>query len=484
MANDFFGNFQEAVWNAIRSAVRVGVVGRKEADGTTTITVDGRDHYIYVRTGATATGGEILEAYNKGIPRLAGAPCLLLKWNRVWTVVGVDSDSPAVTANIYSVAFHEHRRDNGLVQSVHDLDGMPSTVAGRAGALLRVNDTADGYYLADATTGTGTVDSVNGETGAVTIDADDIDDTATTNKFATAAELTKLAGIETAADVTDAGNVGSSIDGATAKATPVDADTMPLIDSAAANVLKKVTWANIKATLKTYFDTLYVALTGNQTIAGVKTFSGSIVAQNGMFLTGNIYRGIYSPSVDYGFYTGSNVEVLGNAYFDGAYKRYIVGKATKFAVTSAGSWFVSNTDTSGAADTAITFADRIALLSNGDMGLGTITPQGRQHIYDGTSGKLFVTKTGVVGSEVTIVPDGTGDVTRGFVAKVFATGSGGSEENPSSLRSLITPAAASVETDVFTAGLLKLKLYSTGQLVVYRGSGAETWSVTLDIIWQ
>lgn len=73
----------------------------------------------------------------------------------------------------------------------------------------------------------------------------------------TTAEVSKLTGIEASADVTDTANVGSSIHGATAKTTPVDADTLPLIDSAASNVLKKVTWANIKATLKTYFDTLY-----------------------------------------------------------------------------------------------------------------------------------------------------------------------------------------------------------------------------------
>lgn len=53
-----------------------------------------------------------------------------------------------------------------------------------------------------------------------------------------------------------------SINSATAKTTPVDADAIGLIDSAASNVLKKVTWANVKATLKTYFDGLYLALSG------------------------------------------------------------------------------------------------------------------------------------------------------------------------------------------------------------------------------
>jgi hypothetical protein len=57
---------------------------------------------------------------------------------------------------------------------------------------------------------------------------------------------------------------------ATSKTTPVDADEIPITDSAASFGLKKLTFAN----LKTALNTLYVALTGNQTIAGDKTFSG------------------------------------------------------------------------------------------------------------------------------------------------------------------------------------------------------------------
>lgn len=79
----------------------------------------------------------------------------------------------------------------------------------------------------------------------------------TTTKIMTADERDKLSGIEAAADVTDSGNVGAAIHGASAKTTPVDADTLALIDSAASNGLKKVSWANVKASLKSYFDGLY-----------------------------------------------------------------------------------------------------------------------------------------------------------------------------------------------------------------------------------
>lgn len=179
------------------------------------------------------------------------------------------------------------------------LNDTPDTYSGQAGKYAKVNDAEDalefgspagsGDFLADGTVPmTGDFDAGgNAVTNVGNVDGRDVsadgtkldgiesgataDQTgaeikaayeaeADTNAF-TDADHSKLDAIEAAADVTDAGNVGSSIHGADAKTTPVDADTVPLIDSAASNVLKKVTWANVKATLKTYFDTLYAKLT-------------------------------------------------------------------------------------------------------------------------------------------------------------------------------------------------------------------------------
>ncbi len=75
-----------------------------------------------------------------------------------------------------------------------------------------------------------------------------------TNHVFTASDDTKLGGIETSADVTDAGNVGAAIHGSSTKSSPVDADTMPVIDTEASNVLKKWSIANLKALIKAYLD--------------------------------------------------------------------------------------------------------------------------------------------------------------------------------------------------------------------------------------
>jgi hypothetical protein len=131
-----------------------------------------------------------------------------------------------------------------------------------------------------AGTGSGDMLAATYDPQAIAGDAFDVDNhtDGTTNKVYSATDKTKLAGIEASADVTDAGNVGSSIHGATAKTTPVDADELPLIDSVASNVLKKLTWINLKATLKTYLDTLYQPLDSDLTTwAGKTAPTGTVV---------------------------------------------------------------------------------------------------------------------------------------------------------------------------------------------------------------
>lgn len=134
------------------------------------------------------------------------------------------------------------------------------------------------------------VTSVAGKTGVVSLDKTDVglpnvDNTSDTNKPVSTAQAAAIAAkepVQTAVSQAEAEAgtstatrswtvervwqaiaaklaLGTWISGATAKATPVDGDTVPLADSAASNVLKSVTWANVKATLKTYFDTLYQA---------------------------------------------------------------------------------------------------------------------------------------------------------------------------------------------------------------------------------
>lgn len=59
------------------------------------------------------------------------------------------------------------------------------------------------------------------------------------------------------------------------KTTPIDADVVILGDSADSGRAKGLTWANVKATLKTYFDTLYMAIVTPGTSGNVLTSNGS-----------------------------------------------------------------------------------------------------------------------------------------------------------------------------------------------------------------
>jgi len=61
-------------------------------------------------------------------------------------------------------------------------------------------------------------------------------------------------------------SVGALINGATEKTTPIDADMFALMDSAASNIVKKLSWANLKSKLiGTINETLVVAVSDEAT---------------------------------------------------------------------------------------------------------------------------------------------------------------------------------------------------------------------------
>lgn len=88
------------------------------------------------------------------------------------------------------------------------------------------------------------------------------------------------------ADPSGGGDVAGETVAAASKSTPVDADLIPLVDSAASNVLKKLSWANLKTALATTFIS-QTLLTAKGDII-VRTASGLVrlaIGTNGQVLT-------------------------------------------------------------------------------------------------------------------------------------------------------------------------------------------------------
>lgn len=91
---------------------------------------------------------------------------------------------------------------------------------------------------------------------------------------------------------------------ATSKASPVDADEIPIADSASSFSLKKVTLANLKAFFKVLYDATYLSLTGG-TVSGSLNVAGNLNIGPGIIVETGSGHNLAAPangSIDYTFF--------------------------------------------------------------------------------------------------------------------------------------------------------------------------------------
>ena len=160
-----------------------------EADGTVTIASTGGAGSIDLGTSTTTTSVTVTNSggTNATINEASSSAAGVMS-----TAHHDKLDGIAVGAEVNTVD-----SVNGATGAVSldtaDLTDVSAT-APTNGQVLQYNSTSSNYEPVTLSS-TAPVDSVNGQTGAVVLDADDISDAATTNKFTTAANLTKLGNI-------------------------------------------------------------------------------------------------------------------------------------------------------------------------------------------------------------------------------------------------------------------------------------------------
>lgn len=178
-----------------------------------------------------------------------------------------------------------------------------------------------------------------------------------------------------AADATNIKTDGTHA--ATSKVTPVDADELPLVDSAASWGLKRLTWANLKATILTWLQGTVFPSPG--AIGGTTPAAGSFTT---LSATGNISQNGQTMSV----LPASGVAelVLGSNVASGCSRIFMKGNTTQY------NWKIANSDaisdsiefTRSTAAAGSTYTTPVVVISGTGLAVtgalsatGTISPQ-------------------------------------------------------------------------------------------------------------
>lgn len=219
-----------------------------------------------------------------------------------------------LTDGFKKVTIHPHDNDEGTFQ-VYDVAGN-STIELRGARGFKVHDNAySGNPLFEVIRDDGV------DTDKVVINASKTELTQ-----GTASKLLRLNAskeiVSSSYDESDllpetAATIGAIVNAATGYTTPLDADKIGIWDTLN-GLYKAVTWANIKATLKTYFDTIYATISdlNNKTFTIVMSAGVSSPADSTTYYFGipTASNAAFTTSTDSRYYYISKTCTVKEAY--------------------------------------------------------------------------------------------------------------------------------------------------------------------------
>jgi hypothetical protein len=176
---------------------------------------------------------------------------------------------------------------------------------------------------------------------------------------------------------------------ATGKTTPVDADELALVDSAASFTLKKLTWANLKATIKTYLSGVSFPIGSTTPSTGAFT---TLSATQDFSLAGN--KSLKLGAASYVFSDGNGAVEISST---GAAPEVntVVGGALKTKVSATGLAITGALSATGKANFGGSSSTEALAVKTGNastyMSLETATEAG---VHVGNNGGALVLLTG------------------------------------------------------------------------------------------
>jgi hypothetical protein len=250
-----------------------GIV-KSDANGVVSAASAGTDYLTPSGSGASLTGITASQVW---------AVATTEKWAVGW-VATLDGAGKIPSTQLPSVAISEFLGNfadltaalaDAGVQASQRGDWFTITAGPATYIVITDNPTVAGDVKI-LSTPSDTVTSVNGNTGAVSLTTADIADS-TNKRYVSDAQLVVIGNTSgTNSGNETASSIGSLVNAASA-ATPSDTDLFAL--AAAAGSALKLTYANLKTALKTYFDAVYAAI-GAVTGSGLTMATGKLLGRS------------------------------------------------------------------------------------------------------------------------------------------------------------------------------------------------------------